>query len=417
MLPYFQSPGAHVEFLDCWFTSTSAVCVTGLITVDTSKVWSLPGQILIMILIQLGGIGYMSMVAMWLLMLRNKLNYNDKSALAAGLNAFCVGDAKQLYVSVIQFSVMTQFIAWLVMLPSFTQLLQGDWQHAMWHSLFHTVSAFNNAGFSLYSDNLVAVSHQPWILFVLSMLITIGGIGFFVIRDLLSKFRNRTKLTLQTRIVLWTTGLIIGTVFILLAIFEWNNPYTLKTFGGVDLLANTLLAAVTPRTAGFNTIDYAQITPVTYMVTLLEMFIGASPGGTGGGVKTTTFTVITLSLWATLHNQERTIIKRRYINAYTLIRAASLVFLSVLLIIAAIMVVDVAMGLQDIRQIIFEVVSAFGTVGLSQGITADLGVVGKLTIILVMLAGRVGPITFAVALFESHKQTSVKYPEEKILLG
>lgn len=417
LLPISQTPGSKVGFLDCWFTSTSAVCVTGLITVDTSKVWSTFGLVVIMLLIQLGGLGYMTMVAIWLMMLRNKLSYNDKSALAAGLNAFCVGDARSLFWSVVSFSILTEFVGWLVMIPSFAMHFNGDWHKAMWYSIYHTVSAFNNAGFSMFQTNLTEVAHRPWILFVISMLITIGGIGFFVIRDLISRIRNKTKLTLQTKIVLWTTSLILISVFVILMIFEWGNPETLKPFHGIDLLANTFLAAVTPRTAGFNSIDYAHITPVTYMVTLLEMFIGASPGGTGGGVKTTTFAVITLSLWAMLHNQERTIIKRRYINAYTLIRASSLVFLSMLLILGAVMIIDAYLNTSNIGPIIFEVVSAFGTVGLSQGITANLGLVGKLTIIIVMLAGRVGPITFGVALFESHKHSHIRYPEEKVLLG
>lgn len=418
MLPISTKKG--ISFEDALFTSTSAICVTGLIVNDTPVDYTPFGQIIIMLLIQFGGLGYMTSATIISLMLGKRIGLGERLIMKEALNVLSMEGVVKFTKAVILTALIFESIGTLLLTVRFCEEYPLD--HAFFHGLFHAVSAFNNAGFSLFSDNLIRYRGDVAVNLIITTLIICGGIGFIVISDLVLFARKKVnRLSVHTKLVLSTTGILLALGTLLVFLFEFDNP---KTFAGMPLheqLLASYFAAVTPRTAGFNTIDYSLFGFETLFLTMLLMFIGASPGSTGGGVKTTTFAVILASLWAMLRGLTDTVLFKRRISPETTAKALLMVSLASVLVIVSTFLIMKTQGVHFLPAI-FEVTSAFGTVGLSVGdggvrsLSALFTPFGKYLISFVMFAGRLGPLTLAVA-FIAQKEAHFRYPEGKVIIG
>lgn len=411
-LPISSASGTGTNFLDAYFTANSATCVTGLVTLDTGTHFSLFGLIIILILIQVGGLGYMTFSTFMLLVFRHKLFISQKLAIQEALNLYSSKDVISVLRKIFGIVFTIEGIGILILFLRW--LPEMGYKQAFFYAVFHAVSAFNNAGFALPANfaNLMPYATDLTINLTITTLIIIGGIGFIVIADIL----QHKKLSLHSKLAIGTTLVLIigGTLgFFLL---EQYNP---KTIGGFSLPHKVLAAyfqSVTPRTAGFNTVDMGQLFPATALLTIFLMFIGASPGGTGGGIKTTTLALILLTIRATLRGNKNTLVFGRRVPADTIRRAFTITFLSLLLCVGALFLIE-ATDRFSLLHLAFEVISAFGTVGLSLGITPHLSYLGKIIIILVMFIGRVGPLTLLLALSMRQKEPRIEPPKEGVSIG
>ncbi|NJL48906.1 MAG: ATPase [Leptolyngbyaceae cyanobacterium SM2_5_2] len=422
MLPFSVTGGGWGNPLVALYTSTSAVCVTGLIVVDTGTYFSTFGQVVILALIQMGGLGYMTANTFLMLLLGRRLKLRDRLAIQQSLDSSELAGGGSLIVSIISTTLAIEIAGILALFLVFSR--DFGLGRGLWLSLFHSVSAFNNAGFSLFPDSLVSYAFNPWINLVISALIIVGGIGYQVIMEAFLWLRNRlrgnrchTTFSLNFKIVISTTIvlLILGTI----AFFaiELNNP---DTFGGATPFNKFLMASfqsVVARTAGFNSIDIGAMGNASLFIMIALMFIGASPGSTGGGIKTTTIHILLATTRMVLRGQEEVLSFRRQIPPSRVLKAIAVVVGSGLLVVASTMLVSISNPSQGFIDILFEAVSAFATVGLSTGISADLSDLGKYVIIATMYLGRVGILLFMAALFGDPKPTAIQYPEEELLVG
>jgi trk system potassium uptake protein TrkH len=412
-MPFCQASGKWGSILDMFFTATSAVCVTGLVVVDTSTYFTRIGHIVIMLLIQIGGLGYMTAASIIFIIIGKRLGFHDLLTLKHSLGAFTISGAKKLLAIVFGIVVVFELIGAVLLSISFIR--HDGTGEGIFSALFHSISAFNNAGFSLYSDNLVGFRSDPIVIVTVALLIIIGGIGFLVIHELLN--RPKQGLSLHTRVVLITTAILIVAGMAAIWLFEGLEPSgDFAQLSLVDKFLNSFFASVTPRTAGFNTIDYASLHRTTLVLTVILMVIGASPGGTGGGIKTTTFALTALSSFSTLKGLTRTAVFRRKIAAGTIITAFSLLFCAMVTLLTGSTIL-IFTEKCDPLVALFECASALGTVGLSMGITPFLTMAGKILIVMLMLIGRVGPITFGLAMFKAEEKGHIGYPIEDVLIG
>lgn len=414
-LPQATQDGLGLSFLNAAFTATTAVCVTGLVVVDTGTTFTLFGQGVILMLIQIGGLGFMTFATLFAIILGKRITLKERLLLKEALNQVSVEGIVRLMKSVLKISfaieAMGAFILTLCWYPDF------GWSKALYFGVFHSISAFNNAGIDLFGNfsSLTAFVGDPIINITIMLLIICGGLGFIVLADLLAP---QKKLRLHTKIVLQVSGVLIllGAVFIL--IMEFTNPETL----GPHPLGTKVLAAVfqsvSPRTAGFNTINLAGMYDTTLLSMIVLMFIGASPGGTGGGIKTTTFISIVLSVLSTYRSDPHVVLGGRTLPKDVIQKAWAITTSAAFLIFIILSILSYTEN-SDLLTILFEVTSAFGTVGLSLGITPTLSTVGKIAIILTMFIGRVGPLTLAFVLSQKKNQQvgHIKYPDERILVG
>ena len=421
-LPFSHAAGQRVGILDAFFTATSAVCVTGLIVVDTGSAFNLFGQSVIMLLIQAGGLGLITFSTLVALASGRRIGFRDRVRLQTQINALHVGGVVGLIRNIVLFVFAVEVCGALLLYIRFSEL-EGERMGAF-YALFHSISAFNNAGFSFYADSLSSFVADPLVNFTVIGLIILGGLGFFVIfegalRPVPRRFyrRPRRPLSLHSKIVLMSTGLLITFGFLLFAIFEWTNPATLGQLSFLHKLQASLFQSVTPRTAGFNTLDYGAMRGSTLLVTMLLMFVGGSPGSTAGGIKTVTFFVIIGSAWSISRGHGEFAIFGRRIGFETVIRASVIALFGIMLSGAALTLLLFTESHIEPFKLAFETISAVGTVGLSTGITADLSGVGKLLIIALMYLGRLGPLTFALALIEKSTDKRITYPAEEIIIG
>jgi trk system potassium uptake protein TrkH len=411
-LPISSTTGTPTNFLDAYFTANSATCVTGLVVLDTGTYFSLFGLIVIICLMQMGGLGYMTFSVFAMLILRKKLFISERIMMQEALNISSGKEVADILKKIFAIVFTVESIGVLILFLRWAPELGVG--KGILYAVFHAVSAFNNAGFALPPNfaNLSPYVTDIIINLTITTLIIIGGIGFIVISDVL----KGRKLSLHSKIVLTTTALLIilGTAAILF--FEFSNP---KTLGNLPLGGKILASyfqAVTPRTAGFNTIDNGALFAPTLILTMFLMFIGASPGGTGGGIKTSTFAVLLGTIRATLKGLKDTVMFRRRVPHETVRRAFTITTLSVFVIVTAILLLNY-FDRFSLMESAFEVFSAFGTVGLSMGITPKLSSIGKIVIIVVMFIGRVGPLSLALTLLIQQKEPKVEYPKESISIG
>lgn len=403
----------QISWLDALFTTTSAMTVTGLAVVDTGGAFTLFGEVVVMSLIQIGGLGIMSFAVLIFMMLGKKIGFKERLLLQQALNQTSVGGVIKLVKYLFIFSFIVEGFAVLLLATEWVP--EFGWKRGLYVSIFHSISAFNNAGFSLFSDSLMGYVGSPIINLTISFLFILGGIGFTVLVDLW-KSKTIRQLSLHTKIMVIGTFLINVIAFMMIFVLEFNNPNTLAQLPLSDKIFASYFQAVTPRTAGFNSLDYGSMERSTLLFTILLMFIGAGSASTGGGIKLTTFVVISLSMIAFLKEKKEIRIFRRTIDQTHIFKALALSMISVLLVFTALFFLEMTEHDVSFLSIVFEVVSAFGTVGLSMGITGSLSEIGKWIIIVVMFAGKLGPLTLAFSLSRPDKE-KIRYPKEDILTG
>lgn len=419
LLPQAHAPGAHVTFLEALFTATSAVCVTGLTVIDIGTTFNWLGQVIVMLLIQVGGLGIVTFGALVALATRRRVGYQQRLGLQNQMRTFEIGGIVRLVRRILLLALVAEVVGALLVWASFARR-DGSALHGAFQAIFHAVSAFNNAGFSLYRDNLRGFVADPVVTLVLGALIVLGGLGFFVTLNLVAHLRTaRTAhLTLHTRIVLMMTGTLLALGFVAVLAMEWSNPGTLGPLplGGKGLAA--LFQSITPRTAGFETVPYSEFRPATLMLTMLLMFVGGSPGSTAGGIKTVTFLVLVGSAWSQARGRGELTLFGRRISSRNAVQASAIALLGLLLVGAAITLLLVTEPSLRFERTAFEAVSAFGTVGLSAGVTPLLSDTGRVVIIVLMYLGRIGPLTLATALMRKpHEDPDLAYPHEEVLVG
>ncbi len=416
MHPQSSSSGEITPFVDALFTSTSATCVTGLIVYDTGTYWSQVGQIIILILIQIGGLGIMTISTAFAIILGQKLTISTQQVMQNVVGESNRIDFYTLLKSILSLTFIFEFIGAIFLLFQFRDHLPtfGD---AVYHSVFHSVSAFCNAGFALYPDSFVSYQSNPTVVMTLSLLIIFGGLGFSVINDIRFNFLKKfafSRLTLHTKIVLITSGILLlgGTALFFLS--EFRNTMVDFKFG--TRLLNSWFQSVTCRTAGFNTIDQGHLTNGSSLVSILLMFIGASPGSTGGGIKTTTIALFLIAMFANLKGTTDINAFKRKISTKSF-REVMTLFAIALLALGTLTFMLMMVEDLGFKELCFEAVSAFATVGLSMGITAKLTVLGKLIIVLLMYLGRIGPMTLIYATTLHIVKVRVRYNQENVSIG
>ena len=410
-----------VTFLEAFFTATSATCVTGLMTVSALEDFNIIGQTIILFLIQVGGLGLMTFVTLSMSIISNKLGLKEKTFVRESLNKVDYSDVRSYLHMIFKYTFSIEFIGFLILL---TQFYDGS-PFSIFQTLFLSVSAFCNAGIDVFgSTSLMAYDTNLTVNLTVCALIILGGLGFAVIFDItyhlriFKKLRKsfRESLSIHSRLVLSLTGALIVSGMIFIFFFEYNN--VLAPYGFLAKLEVSFFNSVTLRTAGFATVDSSLLNSPTKIIMIIYMLIGASPGGTGGGIKTTTFFLLLYSVYVQYKSEENMHIYKHHIHKTNFIKATSIFFLYLFCIVGGIIVLTSIETEITAMDLLFEVVSAIGTVGLSTGITADLCSVSKLVIIILMFIGRLGPITVALSFGHNKKgNTSIKYPKTEIIVG
>ena len=421
-MPISTQNGESIGFLDALFTSTSAVCVTGLIAVDTSTYWSFFGQLIIITLIQIGGLGFMTVTTLFSLIIKKRINLKERLLIQESLNQIDLSGLVKLtrYILLTTFFIegTGALLLSTVFIPQFG-ILNG-----IWYSIFHAISAFCNAGFDLMGvvsgpfSSLTYYVNNFTITITISLLIILGGIGFPVILDVIRN-KKLSKLTIHSKVVLFSTIVLIAFGMLFILLLEYNNPNTLGKLGFGGKILASLFQSITIRTAGFNTIDLAAMRESSIFVMIILMFIGASPASTGGGIKTTTIATLILTVKSfILEKQDIEVCKRR-ISETTVKKSLGIFLIGITIVVMGTLIISITDPDFSLLEVEFEVVSAIATVGLSIGGSPNLSVLGKIFIMLFMFMGRVGSLTIFMALASRGVKNNppIRYPEGKIIVG
>ncbi len=418
-LPVATKSGESIGFLNAFFTATSATCVTGLVVVDTGTAFSLFGQIVILLLIQVGGLGIMTMTAFLYLLVGRRIGLRGRILIQESLGQDNLSGIVRLVRSIFLFTMLAEAAGAVLLTLRFSVDMPAG--QAAYFGIFHAVSAFCNAGFDLLGSvfgeysSVIPYASDPTVMLTISGLISVGGLGFLVLRNLRDR-RREGRLLLHTRVVLRTTALLLAAGTVAFFVLEYANPDTLGRLPLHGKILSSWFHSVTPRTAGFNSLPVNLMGEAALFLTIMLMFVGASPGGTGGGIKTTTAWVIYRSVVATVRGEQEIDAEGRSVPRDLVNRALAIgaISLALVLTVTSILLVSERARLMEC---LFETMSAFGTVGLTMGLTPKLTALGRLIIALTMLAGRVGPLTMAVSLATHKDQTAVHFPEERVLVG
>lgn len=419
-LPVFTRSGEETPFIDALFTATSATCVTGLTTLTTSEHWNMGGQLIILVLIEVGGLGFMMMPFIFFAVMKKKVGLVTRIILSESLNLDDLSGVIKLMYYILRFAIGFQLVGAILLAVDFIPaygLAKG-----VWYSIFHSISAFCNAGFDLFGDSLVGFQDNAYVLLVISGLIVAGGLGFIVWQDLMA-FRKTRRLSLHSKLALTVSiGLLIfGTVVFYIS--ESGGRFIVSDTSPINRFTNMLFMSVTARTAGYFSVDYGNVSQAGILFTIVLMFIGGTSGSTAGGLKTTTFGVLLIQTISMLKGRVHAEAFRRTIRPSVVSRALTLFFITLTLCIAVTMVMSVTEVLprfRGIEYLLFETFSAFGTVGLTMGLTPSLSLMGKLLIIALMYIGRVGILTVGFSLtmrLMKAKGGHYKLPEESVIIG
>ncbi|MEX5258042.1 TrkH family potassium uptake protein [Kocuria arenosa] len=417
LLPAAKVGEGGASFLQALFTATSALCVTGLAVVDTATYWTPFGQAVILGLIQVGGFGVMSFTTMLGILLARKFGLAARVLTSTETKSNGYGNMRRVLLRILATALIIEAAVALMLFLRFAFGYGYPAGQAAWHGVFHAVSGFNNAGFALYTLNLMDFAGDPWIILPIAAAVILGGLGFPVIWELLREWRIPLRWSMNTRIVLAMTPLLLvaGTVF--LCAIEWTNPATLGPMGvGEKLLAGFFQSTIA-RTAGFNSIDIAAMNPVSWLGLDILMFIGAGPAGTGGGLKVTTFAVLGFIAWTEINGGTAVNVFGKRLSRAVHRQAITLVVLAIGVIIAATMVLMLLHQDLGLDRLLFEAVSAFATVGLSTGITPTLSPAAQYVLIVLMFLGRLGPTTVATAIAARSRPVLYELPKERPLIG
>lgn len=419
-LPISSATGQFTSLLDTIFTATSAVCVTGLVVLDTGTYWSVFGQWIILILIEIGGLGFMALSTIFALLLGKRISLRERLVMQEAYNTFSLQGVINHVRYMLFFTLAVQGGAALILMTQFIPLYGVG--TGVYYGIFHAISAFNNAGFDLLGNftSVTVLNTNKVVLMTLGTLINIGGLGYLVWREIISSIRSKKKLknfSLHSKVVLTISLTLVLFGSLIFLIFEWNNPATMQGMRFSDKIVNSYFTATTPRTAGFNSISNSEMSPAGKLLTMAYMFIGGSPGSTAGGVKTTTLGIVIFTLISVLKGREDVEVYHKKLSQSTVYRAVAVFLLGISIVIMGVMVLSIAEVGATFEVILYEVLSAFGTVGLTQGITPSLTAVSKVTLTLIMYMGRVGPLTVMLALSGKQSKANIKYPEGKLLIG
>lgn len=413
-LPIASSSGSSIGYVNSLFTSASAVCVTGLTVLNTAKDFTPFGQVIIITLIQFGGLGIMTLATVGYIIMGKKISFKERLMIKEQLNTESIQGIVKLTKKVIGYTFFLEMMGSLLLALRFVPMF--GFEKGLAFSIFHAISAYCNAGFDIFGDSLIIFQNDYYVLLILSLLIILGGLGFTVYADLLAKDKLR-KLTLHSKVVLIMTGslLIIGTLSFLL--FESSNPGTLGSMNFPSRLANSFFQSVSPRTAGFYSVDMSKIRETTIFSTIMLMFIGGSPGSTAGGIKTTTFACLLLTTISVVKGEEDVNCLNRRLPFETIKRAVSIFLIGLAIVFSTAIILTITDSSFKFINLLFESTSAFGTVGLTTGITDKLSTLGRLVITLTMYIGRVGPLTMAYAFARRNMKRDYRNAPGNLMVG
>ncbi|MBR6812783.1 MAG: Trk family potassium uptake protein [Oscillospiraceae bacterium] len=415
MLP-IASKGESATFIESLFTTTSATCVTGLVLRDTATAWSGFGQAVILVLIQVGGLGFMTMATLFFKLLRKQMGLREKELIAEGINTSQVGSILNMSAFILKGTLIFEGTGALLLAVRF--IPRFGFGKGIWYSVFHSVSAFCNAGFDLFGAefepycSLVPFSADAYVNIIIIALITIGGLGFFVWEDLLAKKFRARKWALHTKLVITTSAILLFGGALIFFFTEDASDMSTK-----EHILTSLFASATARTAGFNTTDTAAMSEAGVLTSLILMFIGGSSGSIAGGIKTTTAAVLVLFALSQVRRQQTNAVFGREIAPEALKKAVTVFLFNLILVLTGSVIICAIQKDMSLSQILFEVFSAVGTVGMTMGITRDLALVSKIVLVFLMYCGRVGSVSFALAMLEKRARPAVSYPREEITIG
>lgn len=416
MLPVATMDGKGLAFINALFTATSATCVTGLVVVDTGSTFTIFGQLVILFLIQVGGLGFMTFATLFAFLLGKRISLKERILLQESLNNLSMEGIVRLARRILIFTAVIELLGAALLSIRFS--FDMPLGKAIYFGIFHSISTFNNAGFDIMGDfrSLTGYVADPTVVLTICTLITLGGIGFIVMNELF-EYKSSKRLSLHTKVVLVTSALLVlvGTIGIYL--LEYSNEKTLKPLSIIGKILGSLFQSVTARTAGANTVSIGDMTQTSLFLIIFLMFVGASPGSTGGGIKTTTFATLIGAVWSQIRGKEDVVFYRQRIEYETIYKALTVTFSGLFLVILITMILTITEPGKDFLMLIFEATSAFGTVGLSMGLTPHLSDVGKALITFTMFAGRVGPLTIAYAVTIRRNPDAFRYPKGKIMIG
>lgn len=420
-LPAASTAGEPLRYIDALFTAASAVCVTGLVVVDTGTTLSFFGQLVVLLLIQFGGLGFMTLSTTLALLIGKRIGLRERVLLQEAYNQLDLSGLVRLVRKILLVTVLVESCGALFLFLRFSRLMTKP--EALYYGVFHAVSAFCNAGFDLFGrfygsfSSLSAFTADWWVCLVIAGLFITGGLGFPVLVDIKQRLQGKERLSLHSRLVLLVTLFLIVSGFILFFLLEHNNPDTLGRQPAAAKVLAAFFHAVTTRTAGFSTLEVNRFREITLFALLFFMFIGASPSSTGGGIKTTTFGVLILTVWSVIRGRRDTKLFERRLPGEVILKALTITFIAATLIVLVTILLKLTDNLPFLP-VLFEVVSAFGTVGLSTGITPYLSDPGRLLLIVTMFSGRVGLLTIVLALARGMQgNDGIRFPEEKIIIG
>lgn len=416
MLPISKTGPGGASFVEALFTATSAVCVTGLTVVDTPTYWSGFGQMVIMLLIQVGGLGIMIFAALIGLVLARKLTVRSRLNTAAEAKAAGLDDVRGMVRGIVLISLLIEAAVFVMLLPRFLFHYDYGIGKAAWHALFHAVSSFNNAGFALYTDNLIGFVEDPFICLPLCAAIILGGLGFPVIMQLRKHFRQPLHWTMNTKLVIWATVILLAAGTVYITVLEWSNPDTFGKLSPWGRLLAGFFHSVQTRTAGFNSVDIGAMREETWLGMDILMFIGGGPAGTAGGIKVTTFAVLFFIMVTELRGEGAVNIFGKRLSRAVHRQAITVVLIAVAAVIAGAGLLMLLSG-ENLDRALFETVSAFATVGLSTGITANLSDPAQLVLVILMFLGRLGPLTLGSAIALRHRRILYELPKERPAIG
>lgn len=411
------STGGHISFIDALFMATSATCVTGLAVIDPGTHLTVFGQVVLLVLFQFGGLGFVTMATLITLVLNKRISLKERLLLQESMNQNSMQGIVKLIRRVLIYSLVIQLSGTILLTARF--VLDMPVGKALYYGLFHSVSIFNNAGFDLFGDihgpfsGLTRYVEDPIVNITSMLLIFLGGIGFIVLSDVVD-FPKRKRLTLHSKVVLSTSAalIVIGT-----AIFFWLElNSTLKPLHAGGKIMASFLQAITPRSGGVTTIEIPLLRESTQFLMILLMFIGAAPGSTGGGIKITTFAILAVTAYAKIRGKDDIVMFRHRISKDNVYRAITMTLLSLMLVVTATMLLTVTES-ADFLSVLFEAVSAFGTSGITMGLTPELTTLGKILVIILMFVGRIGPLTLAYAIKPKKNKELYRYPEGNITIG
>ena len=416
LLPIARSGPGGATPMEAFFTAVSAACVTGHIIVDTPTHWTFFGQVVILALIQIGGFGVMTFASIVGVAVVRRLSLASRLTTAAETRSFGIEDVRALVVSLARITLVIEGAVALVLFLWFWLHYGRDPLEALWIGIFHGISSFNNAGFALFSNNMMSFVSDPVVSLTLCVSIILGGIGFPVIIQLKKHWRRPLLWNMNTRIVLWATPVLIVGGAVYITAIEWNNPGTLGSLDPGSKLLAGLFQSVQTRTAGFNSVDIGAMSDSTLLGMSALMFIGGGPAGTAGGIKVTTFAVLFFILLAEVRGEGVVNVFGKRLSRAVHRQAISVVLLATAVVVVSTVAIMLISGVR-LSLVLFETVSAFATVGLSAGITADLPVAAQLILCFLMFVGRLGPITFATALALRERSVLYQLPKERRIIG